>query len=108
MEKWAAIHRAFVVEAFFKNNESYVKTIRAFRKNFKLDGKSAVPSPPTVRLWIKNFHETALANKKKPKGRKRSVRTAETVEGVRKSVQFSPTRSTRKRSANLNITRTSL
>lgn len=67
-----------------------------------------MPLRSTVRLWVKNFRETASADKKKPKGRKRSVRISKVLEQVRTSVQISPTRSIRKRSANLNITRTSL
>ncbi|XP_065223877.1 uncharacterized protein LOC135848033 [Planococcus citri] len=108
MEKWTSPQRAFIVKAFYKNNDSYVKAIRAFRKQFNFHGKSAVPTRPTVKLWVKNFEETSQAGKKKPTGRKRSVRTAETVERVRHSVQISPTQSYRKRAAHLGIKRSSM
>ncbi|XP_065200387.1 uncharacterized protein LOC135842968 [Planococcus citri] len=108
MEKWTAVQRAFIVKAFFKNNDSYISAIRAFRKHFKLTGKSEVPSRPTVKLWVKNFEKTAHACKNKPTGRKRSVRTPETTDRVRHSVQTTPTTSIRKRALNLKIKPTSL
>jgi hypothetical protein len=39
---WAAAHRAFAVEEYFKNNESLVKTRRLFRRHFSIHANVSV------------------------------------------------------------------
>ncbi|PSN41622.1 hypothetical protein C0J52_17771 [Blattella germanica] len=77
-----------------KNNESVVATQRAFRQHFNIHRNDSVPARNTIKLWIKNFRQTACATKKKPEGRPRSIRTPENVEQVRRAVVNSPQRST--------------
>ncbi|PSN52143.1 hypothetical protein C0J52_06461 [Blattella germanica] len=87
-----------------KNNESLVATQRAFRQHFNIHRNDSVPARNTIKLWIKNFGQTACATKKKLEGRPRSVRTPENVEQVRRAVVNSPQRSTRKLASALGIT----
>ncbi len=68
IEKWMDAQCAFIMEMFFKNNDSYVNTIHVFRKHFKVRGKNAMHLQPTVKLWVKNFCETELAWKKISQG----------------------------------------
>ena len=42
---WSGEHRGFVVETFFKNNESVIATQRAFRRHFRLGRRAPVPDP---------------------------------------------------------------
>ncbi len=64
MERCSMEHQAFACELFFKNNESYVQTIRAFHLKFDLRTRDFVSSCNTMKLWVKNFYETASASKK--------------------------------------------
>ncbi len=106
MEKWSAPQRAFVCERFIITN-SYIAVIREFRKKYELNPRDPVPSRNTVKLWVKNFRETARADKKKPSGRPVTVRTPENVNRVRSALQTSPRRSAVKHSQALKISRRS-
>ncbi len=103
MSEWKAVERAFVLESFFKCGESYIKTIRAFRRKFKIAPRKPVPSKNTVKLWVKNFREKGILRKSKPPGLPRSSRTPENIERVRNAFQKSPRRSLRKHAANLGL-----
>ncbi len=107
MERWNAEHRAFACETYFRKNDSYVETIRAFRKKFALNPRDPVPSRNTLNLWVRNFRETASAGKKKPPGLARSVRTPENAARVQNALVTSPTRSARKQASSLGVSRTS-
>ena len=61
-----------------------------------------------IRSWVRKFEATGSTLKLKPAGRPRSTRTEDTIEQVRASVQRNPALSTRKRSAQLVVSRTSL
>lgn len=61
-----------------------------------------------IRSWVRKFEATGSVLKQKPAGRPRSTRTEDTIEQVRASVQRNPGLSTRKRSAELMVSRTSL
>jgi hypothetical protein len=49
MEHWSAEHRAFAVEAYFKNNDS-VLTQRIFRRHFSIN-RNKYPSSQYFFLW---------------------------------------------------------
>ena len=49
---WTARHRAFVVEAFFKNGDSVITTQHLFRREFNVPCHGAVPSPNTITLIL--------------------------------------------------------
>lgn len=103
MEVWTAEHRAFVIETFFKNGDSVVKTQRVFRFQFNVGRHGAVPSRNTILRWVRNFRLTASACKKKPPGQVRSVRTPENIERVRVAVTRSPHRSARRQATALRL-----
>ena len=100
---WSGEHRGFVVETFFKNNESVIATQRAFRRHFRLGRRAPVPDRKTILLWVSNMRATGSTLKRKPPGRPRSVRTPENVQTVRASIEQSPRRSARKHAAALGI-----
>ena len=49
MEQWTALHRAFVVEAYFKNGDSAVTTLRLFRRHFNILRHGRVPCRNTIK-----------------------------------------------------------
>jgi hypothetical protein len=93
--RWSGEHRGFVVETFFKNNESVIATQRAFRRHFRLCRRAPVPDRKTILLSVSNMRATGSTLKRKPAGRPRSVRTPENVQTVRASIKQSPRRSAR-------------
>ena len=92
---WSNEHRAFAVEEFFKTG-SVSTTLNKFKKKFNLKRHDGVPGRNTVLRWVNNFKATASAQKKKPPGRTRTIRTPENVKLVESSVVKSPMRSARK------------
>lgn len=107
MALWSPAHRAFSVETFFKNSDSFSKTQRLFRKHFNVGRHGAVPDRKTIGNWVSLFRNTA-STQKKIGGSRKSVRTLANVERVRVSVTRSPTRSARKQALALQISRRSL
>jgi len=103
MADWSIEHRAFAVEHFFRHNDSYVSTVRDFRKHFAYYSGKPVFSEKTLRVWVKNFRETGSVCKKKSPGPVRRVRTSPVVARVRKAILKSPTRSARMQARNLNL-----
>jgi len=45
---WSSEHHGFVIEAFFKNNNSVTATQRAFQTRFGLYATDAVPDGKTI------------------------------------------------------------
>ncbi|KAG8324338.1 hypothetical protein J6590_094807 [Homalodisca vitripennis] len=79
MEHWSVQHRVFVVEQFFRNNDSVVTVQRLFRQYFRVGRRGAVPDRNTVLRWVAAFRSTGSVMKKKPPGLPRLVRTPENV-----------------------------
>ena len=73
---WSGEHRGFVVETFFKNNESVIATQRAFRRHFRLGRRAPIPDRKTILLWVLNMRATGSTLKRKPPGRPRSIRSS--------------------------------
>ena len=105
---WSGEHRGFVVETFFKNNESVIATQRAFRRHFRLGQRAPIPDRKMILLWVSNVRATGSTLKRRPPVRPRSVRTPENVQTVRASIEQSPRRSTRKHAAALGISNRSV
>ena len=82
---WTGEHRAFIVEDFFKNGESYIAAVRNFKNRYTPRRHDQVPTLVTlhadkimsVMLWVNNFRATGSALKRKPPGRPLCVRTPE-------------------------------
>jgi hypothetical protein len=64
LEAWSAQHRAFIVETFFKNRDSVIKTQRIFPKHFNISRHGKVPCRNTIQLWVENFRTSTSALKK--------------------------------------------
>ena len=102
MEQWTAQHRAFVVEAYFKNGDSAFTT-RLFRRHFKIPRHGRFPCRNIVKEWVHNFRENASALKRKPRGRISTVRTPENVDTVRMTTVKSPRRSVMRNSTAIGL-----
>ncbi|GBL82575.1 hypothetical protein AVEN_263665-1 [Araneus ventricosus] len=100
---WSGEHRAFVIEAYLKNGDSVITSQRLFRRHFGLDRNAKVPDKKTILLWVRNFLRTSSALKRKPPGRRRSVRTSQQVEVVTAAVLRSPQRSARMHATAMGI-----
>lgn len=103
MERWTKTHRAFVIEAYFKSDDSVVATQRKFRQQFNIGRYGRVPERHTIRRWVDQFRATASATNKKPPGKPRTVRTPENIERVRNAIDRSPRRSVNKHAAVLHL-----
>ena len=75
METWTSEHRAFVVETYFKNNDSVVITQRKFRTRFDVPPRGRIPSRNTILLWVRNFRATAFGTTRRRGGSPRIART---------------------------------
>jgi len=49
MEQWTTQHRAFVVEAYFKNGDTAVTTKRLFRRHFNIPPHGHVPCRNAIK-----------------------------------------------------------
>lgn len=103
MSDWSIEHRAFAVEHFFRFNDSYVRTVREFRKRFTNFDRKPVFTAQTLRGWVKNFRETGSVKKRTSAGPVKSVRTSPNIRRVRTAIQSSPSRSARMLARNLNL-----
>jgi len=89
MESWTGAQRAYTVQSFYKNNDSYVAAQREFRKKFRIRQNSKVPSAHAIKMWVNNFEETGSTVKKKG-GSVETVRTPQNIDAVRASFEQSP------------------
>jgi len=103
MEQRIAQHRAFVVEAYFKNGDSAATTQRLFRRHFNISRHGLVPYRNTIKEWVQNFRENASVLKRNPRCRISTVRTPESVDKVRMAIVTSARRSVRRHSAAIGL-----
>ncbi|XKL62447.1 hypothetical protein PGB90_002280 [Kerria lacca] len=92
MTEWSAEHRSFAIETYFKNSDSIVETLRAFRKKFKILPKKPLSLRETILRWVANFRKTSSALKISPPGSRKWSRTPENVEKARAALIKSPDR----------------
>ena len=83
---WSSEHRAFIVETYFKNNESVTAVQRAFRLHVGLKRQDSIPTRNTILLWVANFTTTGSILKRKSIGRPRTARTPANVDAVNASI----------------------
>lgn len=97
--------RTRVVKLFYENNGSIILTQRAYRQQFNVrDG----PSPNSIRNIMRRFENQGSVGDLPKTGRPKNVTTNENRERVRESVRENPETSTRRRSTQLGIPRSSL
>ncbi|XP_026836349.1 uncharacterized protein LOC6547493 isoform X2 [Drosophila erecta] len=55
MDQWTGVHRAFVIRAYYKSNDSISTAQRLFKKQF-----SIYQTPPTnvIKSWLRHFEST--------------------------------------------------
>ena len=71
MEQWTAQHRDFVVEAYFKNDDSAITTQRLFHRHFNIrHGRAACRN--AIKEWVKNFRDKCCFGLKKKTPRQSS------------------------------------
>ena len=114
MQQWNSEDRVFAVEqffrnnnsvVFFRNNNSVVTVQRLFRRQFNVARDGAIPDCNTVLQWVESFRTTGSVMKRMSTGCRRTARTPENVESVRRSVIESPRCSTRRRASILGLSR---
>lgn len=108
MAQWIGEHRAFMIEAYFKANDSYTRARRRFCNHFGIRRIADAPSANLVKSWVQRFRETSSAINKKPPGKERTVRTPDNVARVRRAVNENPRRSVRKHAQMLNMSSSSV
>lgn len=94
-----------ILKTYFQSGESSVQTVRNLRGKFS---RNEMPSRQFVDQFVKRVRETGSLLNKPTHLRSCPVRTAENIAVVARSVREQPSTSTRHRSQELNISRTSL
>jgi len=107
MESCTGAQRAFTVNSFYKNNDSYVTAQREFHKKFGIHRNSKVPSAHAIKTWVNNFEETGSTVKKKG-GSVKTFRTPQNIDAVRASFEQSPRRSAVRHSKKLGLSESSV
>lgn len=108
MERFTGEQRAFCVKNYYKNADSCVIVRRSFRSHYGLHDLKQCPSESLIRAWVRKFEATGSTLNQKPKGPERTKRSDENINEVGSSVIRNPGQSTRKRSAELSVSRTTL
>ena len=98
-------HRIKVVELFFESGKSVITTQRRYCSHF---GVRDAPAANTIKAIVKRFQESGSVQDAERSGRPTSVRDADNVERVMRSVRSEPSTSIRRRSQELDIKKSSL
>ncbi|XP_043676454.1 uncharacterized protein LOC122633042 [Vespula pensylvanica] len=105
MKRLTLNERTKIVQFYFENNRSIISTQRAYRRHFNV--KNA-PAEMTIRNIIARFQQQGTVSDLPRSGRPRSVFTNANIQRVEESVLEEPGTSTRRRSSQLELSRTSL
>lgn len=105
MAPFTTADRVHFVKTVIKCDGSLAAALRKIRAEC---GRSAAPSRQALQQLIKKFEETGSVGDRARPPRPFSVRTAETIAAVQHSVAVSPTTSSRRRSLELGVARTTL
>ena len=105
MEHLSVPQRTKIVEFYLLSQKSIILTQRRYRAHFNT--RDAL-TKKTIRAVVAKFGETGSVRDRSKTGRPRSARNPENIERVRESLNDVPSTSTRRRSNELELTRTSL
>lgn len=105
MNRYTPQQRAAIVTIYIKNNSSIILTQREFRRRYR---NQKAPTAQTIRRLASRFEQSGTTIDARRPGRPRSSRTADNIDLVRESVAENPETSTRRRSAQLKLSRRSL
>ena len=105
MNRFTLEQRWIILEIYFQNKDNWAEIARKCRSKF---GRSEAPTAPGIRKFINKVRETGFIVDAPTRQRARTLRTPENIDAVAASVRENPSTSTRHRSQELNISRTSL
>ena len=105
MDKFTTEQRVKIIEFYFENGRSIVAKQRSYMRHFNVRHP---PSRPAIMNLVTRFQEHGSVSDRSRSGRGRSVRTRENTEAASRSIEENPTTSTRRRSQELAISRSSL
>ncbi|KFM78436.1 hypothetical protein X975_14673, partial [Stegodyphus mimosarum] len=105
MEKFCTAQRTKIVEFYFENRRSIVLTRRAYMHHYQVRN---APSKSAIIRLIHRFQQQGSVVDLPRVGRPRSMRTPENRSRVEQSIEQDAATSTRRRSRELGIHRTSL
>lgn len=97
--------RVFFVKTFYECNKSYISTLRQIRATF---GYDFFIQRRTIQKMVRQFEETGSVVTKRPVLYHRGVRNEENIDRVRDSIVEDAMTSVRRRSQELNISRSTL
>ncbi|XP_030387949.1 uncharacterized protein LOC115634398 [Scaptodrosophila lebanonensis] len=55
MDQWTGVHRAFIIRAYYKSNDSITSAQRLFKKQFSI---YQVPPSNVIKSWLRHFECT--------------------------------------------------
>lgn len=105
MEKFTTEQRVKIIEFYLENRRSIVLTQRAYIRHF---GVRKPPCKQTIVDLVRRFQIHGSVSDLPRAGRPRSGRSQDNIQQVRESIEEEPSGSTRRRSQQLGISRTSL
>lgn len=105
MEPYSTTQRVKIIEFFYSCQRSIVLTQRKYRQHFNT---RSAPTAFMIRSLVGRFEELGSVADRPGRGAHRNIRTEDNVETVRQSVADDPSVSTRRRSSQLGISRTTL
>jgi len=105
MEGYNVIQRIKIIELYFEHHRSIIQTQRAYRRHFNMLNP---PSESMIRRLVARFQEQGSVRDLPRSGRPCSVTNEENIQRVQESVEENPETSTRRRSAELQMSRRSL
>lgn len=105
MERFTKEQRVLIIKTFYSTQSCIAETLRKLRPIF---GRNNLPSRLTITRLVNKFEQYGIVTDKAVPHRVRRARTEQNIQIVRQSVAEEPTLSTRRRSQQLGIKRTSL
>lgn len=105
MEGYNVIQRTKIIELYFEHHRSIIQTQRAYRRHFNVRNS---PSESMIRRLVTRFEEQGSVRDLPRSGRPHSVISEANIQRVLESVEENPETSTRRRSAELQMSRRSL
>ncbi|RYE12003.1 MAG: DUF4817 domain-containing protein [Sphingobacteriaceae bacterium] len=105
MVKYTLKERWDLLKIYFESNCVVSETVRKAKKIF---GKNRAPSHQYVTWFVSKVESTGMLIDSPTHNKPNTVRTPETVQAVAENVRESPSTSTRHRSQELDISRTTL
>ncbi|XP_036347112.1 uncharacterized protein LOC118756456, partial [Rhagoletis pomonella] len=106
MSQWTGEQRAFVIEAYFKANDSCATARRRFCSRYNIRRLRDAPSENLICSWVRRFRATSSVTNSPRPGPSWTSRTNENIELVATSLHDNPRQSVRKRAAALGLPET--